>query len=76
MITADNLIRDPAGSIRKWRKDNDLTLAQVAKVLPCSIGHLNDIEMNRSNPSVKLMREILFWGQRPEQIKKIWNAKK
>ena len=44
--------------LRKWRLDNRLTLAAVAKDADISKAHLCEIELGRKTPSVLVARRL------------------
>lgn len=46
-------------AIRKYRKENNISLKQVADKVICSVAFLSDIELGRRFPSEEVLKEIV-----------------
>ncbi len=55
-----DLIVCPGEVVLKWRRENHITLKVASRLFECSLSHLADIEVERHQPSQKLLVNILW----------------
>lgn len=60
MRSVEEWINNPGESMLEFRKDNNMTLLDLSKLVHSGISHLSDIEHGKSEPSIQLLRDLLW----------------
>lgn len=45
--------------LRRWRRENDMSLTELAQLVDCSIAHLSEIETRGKDLSLALARKLV-----------------